>query len=337
MKYYSANGILGCGALFNQVYSDRSDGKTFDIKYRGLLRFKKHGYVTVYVRRWKSEFSKSMQDTFLNEVFRVYPELDIYDVRADKSGIQLKPRGTDNSAYKYAFYFCPISISNRLKSNFDISNIREIDFDEYVPLDNRYATDEMINILELYNTCDRDRNVVKLCTFGNRITGTNPFLSFFDIRMDITKPKIQTFKNGQIAIQVYCNPERREVKSQSSFAQIVEGTIYDNYMRGGVLNGVECVLRHKTDTAVLWTRFKTCAGEGTIWRDNDKYYVSERTVHDDTHVIVDKPYGYPNETVVTLSNLATALKDIYRTSCLYACTEHAWQLFAPIMKLICMK
>ena len=34
-EYFTANGILGLGALFNQVYSDRSDGKTFDIKYRG--------------------------------------------------------------------------------------------------------------------------------------------------------------------------------------------------------------------------------------------------------------------------------------------------------------
>ncbi|MCD8200790.1 MAG: phage DNA encapsidation protein [Clostridia bacterium] len=333
MKYFSANGILGRGAVFNQVYSDRSDGKTFDIKYRAVQRFIKHGYATVYVRRWKTEITVAMYQTFLDEVFRVYPTLNIFDIRASKTGIEARPKGQKDIPYRYMIYFMPISIANKIKSNFDPIPVREIDFDEYVPLDGRYAPDEMINLMELYRTCDRDRNVVKLCTFGNRITGSTPFLNFFNINPDITVPKIRVYKQGTIAIQVYMNEEHREEVNSSPMATALAGTVYESYMKGGILESSEAVIRQRPSDTMLWASFRSEAGSGSIFSDSDgHYYVTDKAAAAPT-TITDKAYGMDGEIVASYNAVAARLKQLYRMSCLYATSERAWTIFQPIFKI----
>lgn len=339
-KYFSANGGLGLKALWNQFYSDRSDGKTFDIVYRGLKRFQKGNYITVYMRRWKTEFTQLMIQTFLDDVLHKKAEemTWIKEVKCDKSGVQIKKRG--EKIWRYAFYFTPLTVSNRLKSNFNPELIREIDFDEYVPLDNRYAPNEMINLLEFWNTCDRQRGIVKLCTFGNRITGSNPFLSFFNIDIKIDdKYKTRLYKNGQLMIQIYHNEYRREVMSKNPIMQLVEGTIYENYMKGGTLDGGSAILRDKPDDTVLWSAYKTELGEGTIWLKNDIVYISDKINYSSKIIIADKPYIVKDNDVyvASLNGISTFIKNCYRNSRLYSTSFKAWENFQPIMKLVSLK
>lgn len=334
-EYFTANGILGLGALFNQVYSDRSDGKTFDIKYRGCQRFEKYGHVTVYMRRWKTEFTSVMIDTFLNEVQRVYPKFKTWDFRADKSGIQVKKDGY----WKYAFYFIPLSVGNKLKSNIDPTDIREIDFDEYVPLDGRYCKDEMINLLEFWNSCDRQRGIVKLCTFGNKITGSNPFLNFFGVDLDLTQPKTRLYKDGQLAIQVYMNDIRRDTMAKNPFMKLVEGTIYEGYMKGDILCGSLSNIKPKPENADLWSSFKTVNGEGTIWTYKDKWFISDKQNNDVKFCVTDKPYMQDFKTELVASNvdIANLFRNVYRNSLMCFTSEKAFNLFEPIIKLITLR
>lgn len=340
-EYFSANGGLGLGAIFNQFYSDRSDGKTFDIKYRGLKRFQKRNEITVYMRRWKTEFTGLMIDTFLDDVIeKKASEMEfIKDIKADRSGIQIKKCG-DNT-WRYAFYFTPLTVANRLKSNFNPLMIREIDFDEYAPLDNRYAPDEMINLLEFWNTCDRQRGIVKLCTFGNRVTATNPFLNFFDIDLKIDENyKTRLYKNGRLMIQVYYNEERRKVQANNPIMDLVAGTIYEGYMKGKVLDGGTALIKEKPVDAMIWSSFKTELGEGTIWYDKDfKYYVSDKCNYGIKTVITDKPYIMKDREVILASHneVANMLRQTYRLSQLYSVSDKAWSMFEPIMKLINLK
>lgn len=339
-EYFSANGGLGRGALFNQFYSDRSDGKTFDIKYRGLKRFIKTNYITVYMRRWKTEFTNLMINTFLDDVInKKSKEFEIIkDIKSDRSGVQIKL--CKENIFKYAFYFSPLSTANRLKSNFNPEPIREIDFDEYVPLDNRYLTDEMINLLEFWNTCDRQRGIVKLCTFGNRITSRNPFLNFFDIDLKIGEEyKTRLYKDGQLMIQVYHNEYRRQVQTQSPLMKLVEGTIYENYMKGGILTESKAIIKDYPVGATLWSAFITDLGEGTIWIYEDKLYISDKTNKGEKMILSDKPRIIKDREVFTASinEVGNFLKSVYRNSCMFATNEKAWNIFEPIIKLINLK
>ena len=66
--YFSAKHILSKGALTSIVFSDRSDGKTFDCKARALLEYEENKNITIYMRRYKSEITSKMYSTFFDEV-----------------------------------------------------------------------------------------------------------------------------------------------------------------------------------------------------------------------------------------------------------------------------
>lgn len=65
--YYTAKHLLSKGALFNFVESDRSDGKTFDIKTRTLYDKKEKGLISIYMRRFKSEIDEGLYSNFLGK------------------------------------------------------------------------------------------------------------------------------------------------------------------------------------------------------------------------------------------------------------------------------
>ena len=72
-------------------------------------------------------------------------------------------------------------MSGKLKSSISPLSIAEIAFDEYIPLDGRYASDEITLLLEFWNTCDRQRGEVRMMVFGNKIAQNNPLFDFFGV------------------------------------------------------------------------------------------------------------------------------------------------------------
>ena len=67
-SYFSSDFILSKGALTNIIFSDRSDGKTFDCKAQALLDYEKDKSITIYMRRFKTEITQKMYETFFDEV-----------------------------------------------------------------------------------------------------------------------------------------------------------------------------------------------------------------------------------------------------------------------------
>ena len=151
--YYSAREILGYGALFNLVLSDRSDGKTFDCKVRALEDYEKYNETTLFVRRYDSELTPAMYMTFFNELEYVdkYKHYFIkYEFKYSKSGVLIREKDKyDNNkeGWDQLIYFIPLSKAGKLKSQLDITRIRTIDFDEYMPtIYDRYDYFETIRL-----------------------------------------------------------------------------------------------------------------------------------------------------------------------------------------------
>ena len=205
-KYYSAKPMLSKGAIFNMCLSDRSDGKTFDIKYRILENYKNSGgYLKgqqgMLVRRWATEITSAMTSSFFNEVLRVKEDMAQayagYEFMGTSGSIKIRPTVEEGKKNTYQWdtivYVVPLTKSGKLKSNWDVARIHEIDFDEYAPLDGRYIKDEMTYLLELYKSVDRDRYTTQLCCFGNKIDPFNPFFSFFKLELSIEQSKIRTY------------------------------------------------------------------------------------------------------------------------------------------------
>lgn len=339
--YYSAKYILKKGALFNYVNSDRSDGKTFDCKVRALEDYAQNKHITVYVRRFKTEITIQLYNNFFNDVLgdespekATYRELyGSWQFKGSKHGIQVS---TDNGkTWDYIVLFVILTMSGKLKSQLDpfVHRIFIIDFDEYIPLDDKYAINEMELLLELWNSIDRDRDKVQLIILGNRVTPFSPFLDYFDVSISILDEGIKTYKNGELAIQIYANNEHRTSRKKSRFNQLVEGTEYEGYRNGGILKVLS--LKYDTiDNATIWCSFITSNGEGTIWYKDNKYIISTKK-RKDTFCLVDKLYSTNRqEYVITLPRFTALLKMIYKTGNLYYENDKIYHIFEPILRKV---
>lgn len=343
--YYSANEILGYGALFNLVLSDRSDGKTFNCKVRALEDYEKLGETTVYVRRYDTEITPKMYNTFFNEVFLVdkYAHYEQkYEFRYSKAGVEIRERDKyekKTEGWNWIVYFVPLSKAGKLKSQLDITNIRTIDFDEYMPLDGRYLKDEMMLLMELWKSIDRDRDRTQCILLGNKIDPFCPFFDFFGIDLDIEKARIRTYRNGSVAVQVYVNEEHREVRQESKFTSAIKGTAYEEYDAGGIMRKANIsIVALDTNEYEYYCSFITKHGEGSIWRHKKDggLLVSDRTRKDgmvitDTTFSLDDGRKYFN---ISVLKLGYTMKTIYYSNRFRCTSKTAFHKIQPILSKI---
>lgn len=342
-SYFTIEELRKQNALINLALSDRSDGKTFNIKVEDFLSYITDKSQSIYLRRWKTELEKNTYETFYNEVVnkvkdgtfvgdeRVKKELPKYEFLGTKSATYIRKKGS--KTWDILVYFLPLTMSSKKKSTFDITRIKKIDYDEFVPLDGRYIPNEMNLLMEFYKSIDRDRDTTILNLYGNRIDSFNPFFDFFDIHLGIQKEKIRTYKNGTIAIQIYKNDEHREERKKSRFNQVVSGTAYENYNNGGVLN--ETLIKiGNTNGCWYFASFKSCLGEGSIFI-NERQIVITSTKRKDGDLIVDKIYNTGREEyLITYGNIPNFFKQRYKRGQLFFDSENTAHLFEPMLNKI---
>ena len=56
VKYYSLAPILSKDCLYNVIFGERSNGKTYAVLYRIIEQYVKHGHQGALIRRWKEDF-----------------------------------------------------------------------------------------------------------------------------------------------------------------------------------------------------------------------------------------------------------------------------------------
>lgn len=126
---------------------------------------------------------------------------------------------------KLCGYAIPLSIANILKSS-TYENVDTIIFDEFI-IDKgcyHYLQNEVTQFLDLLETIGRLRDI-RVILLANAISITNPYFTYFNITLPYNS-NIKTFKDGLIAIEYIKNEEYRQVKKQSKFGKLIEGTSY---------------------------------------------------------------------------------------------------------------
>ncbi len=340
-SYFSAKYILDKKSLFNIVLSDRSDGKTFDCKVRALEDYAKNKHITIYMRRFKTEIPETLYKSFFNDVLGdSKPEKQKYrekygqwQFRGSKTGVEVKT--TEDGKWDWIIFFIPLTMSGKLKSNLDpfVQRIFCIDFDEYIPLDGRYAQNEMTLLMEFWKSVDRDRDILQLFVAGNRIVSFNPFFDYFNLDLSITGDKIRLYKNDTLAVQIYSNKEHRKVRNESRFNQLVEGTQYEEYNNGGILETLNIKVASHVG-ATYWSSFMTSLGEGTIWSNGQVFIISSYK-RKDGFLIVDKMYNTGREEYhINFGKFAQLFKRMYKSGAICFEDEKTYHLFEPILRKI---
>lgn len=331
--YFSAKYILAKNALTSLVFSDRSDGKSFDCKVRALEDYERGKNITIYMRRFKTEITDKLYNSFFDEVFNTgkeeYLKYKKWAFKGSRTGIQVKT--SLESEWDWIVYFVPLSIAGKIKSQIsNVLRILTIDFDEYIPLDGRYLKDEPNLLMEFYKSIDRDREKVRLLLLGNKITPFNPMFDFFGIDLRIETDKIRLYQEDTVAVQIYSNKEHREKREQGRFRKMIKGTLYEDYDTGGILNALSLNLRERTGFDYFCS-FKTERGEGTIWYKSGKMVISEYK-RDDGFVITDKQYSLQRKSYIcTFGKFPSAFKNIYKCGEMYFETEKAFYIFEKIL------
>ena len=338
--YFSARYILSKGALFNSVFSDRSDGKTFDCGQRALEDYEQDRSITIYMRRYKSELSSNIYDGFFEKPLELEKNARFrsWHFRGSKRGIQvcMDDNYKDKDAqWDWIVFFVPLTMSGKMKSSFDgyTSRIRIIDFDEYIPLDDRYAPNEMTLLIEFWKSIDRDRNITQLLVLGNRVVAYNPLFDYFGINVDITGPKVRLYRDGSFALQIYVNKEHRTAREKTLFKSLVKDTPYDEYDSGGVLEAQKLKVANRQG-AEYFSSFKSDIGEGTIWTSGTRFIISGYRRKDGI-LLVDRIHNTGREEyTINFGHFSKVFRNAYKTGQLYYENMEAYRSFEPILRMI---
>lgn len=200
-KYYSLKKILKYGALYNVIFGQRTNGKTFSVISLMLEEFCKHGNASAYIRRLDSElmnaeihplltpqidniikFSKGKYNNY------IYKSRCFYLTHTDENG--------EIDEISQPFLYC-LALSKSSKSKgADRGMIKYTLFDEFLTR-SFYLANEFVLYCEVLATLIRDREGTVNFMVGNTV---NKYCPYFN-EMGLTHVEKQ--KQGSIDLYTY--------------------------------------------------------------------------------------------------------------------------------------
>lgn len=221
--FYDYQRVLSYNALLNFIIGERGVGKSYGAKKFVAKRFINKHKQFVYLRRFKSELKEAMlknNTPIFFEQIANDPELNDHKFTNKKDTMYIDG--------KLCGFAMPLSIANILKSA-TYDNVDTIIFDEFI-IDKgtyHYLQNEVTQMLDVIETVARLRDI-RVFFLGNAISSTNPYFTYFDLSLPYNSD-IKTFKDGLIVVNYIKNLKYREVKKQTRFGKLIEGTEYGKY------------------------------------------------------------------------------------------------------------
>lgn len=228
-KYYNLKTILSKNCIYNVIFGERSNGKTYAVLKHGIENYSKNGEQTAVVRRWEEDFKGKRGSVMFNalvsnnEVSKItkgewngvyYYGSKWYLCRTNEDGT----RETDPTPFAYGF---SITSMEHDKST-SYPNVTTICFDEFLTRSS-YLPDEFVLFMNVVSTIIRQRTNVKIFMLGNTVNKYCPYFS----EMGLTHIKemkqgdidIYTYGDSKLTVAVeYCKPNKQGKESNSYFA-----------------------------------------------------------------------------------------------------------------------
>lgn len=244
MAYIDLSPIWGRGSMLNMCLSDRSDGKTTQIKSLIIDDFRRNGKAPIFLRRFMTEYTNDViNDFFTDAEFKktpFYKKIEgcafearpLKDMKGKTIGYNIFYSEKGSKEMRPAVLLSSLSTVARLKSALSYERYRDIFIDEYIPLDNRYTANEVLTILETYKTIDRNHLENKILICGNKITRFNPIFKYWNIKK---WGKGITQINPEFSLLVWSSKENKARAQKDRFATLTKGTEYEQYNAGEFL------------------------------------------------------------------------------------------------------
>ena len=216
--YYNYDRIISYNALLNVLIGSRGVGKTYGATKLVIKDFLKKKRQFIYLRRYKTELSKSMKKFFTEIIKNEEFPNHTFEVHGNTFLINEEVAG----------YGVTLSTAQQLKSS-NFSDVYYIIFDEFLIESGQgyYLKDEVLAFLGLLETVGRMRDI-KVFMLANAVTEVNPYFMFFDLALPYNND-IKLFKDGMILLQYLQNEAYIQAKKQTKFGRLVAGTEYEDY------------------------------------------------------------------------------------------------------------
>lgn len=264
--YYNYDRIISYDALLYMLVGERGVGKTYGASKLVVKEFIKKKRQFVYLRRYKTELSKSSKK-FFSELIKneEFPEHQL-EVRGSTFVIDEETAG----------YSMTLSTAQQLKGT-NFTGVRYIIFDEFLIEEGQghYLKNEVLSFLGLIESVARMHDI-KVFMLANAVSEINPYFLFFDLTLPYNND-IKLFKDGLILLQYMKNEAYRQAKKETKFGRLISGTDYEDYaVNNKFYDDNKTFIEHKTGSSKFSFSFVYKGITLGVWidYDNGKMYVS---------------------------------------------------------------
>lgn len=264
--YYNYDRIISYPSLLYMLIGERGVGKTYGASKLVVKEFIKKKRQFVYLRRYKTELSKSSKK-FFSELIKneEFPEHQL-EVRGSTFVIDEEIAG----------YSMTLSTAQQLKGT-NFTGVRYIIFDEFLIEEGQghYLKNEVLSFLGLIESVARMHDI-KVFMLANAVSEINPYFLFFDLTLPYNND-IKLFKDGLILLQYMKNEAYRQAKKETKFGKLISGTDYEDYaVNNKFYDDNKTFIEHKTGSSKFSFSFVYKGITLGVWidYDNGKMYVS---------------------------------------------------------------
>lgn len=202
--YYNIDNIDEQNALFNIIYGERSEGKSYQAKHKkGIIPYLesvvKDGINRdrfIYMRRWKEEVSTDKIELWLKDIDvagLTNNEFNTFFIKKKK--IYLAFYNTEEAKITkvgdYIGYYVALNLEQHYAGG-SFLDVKNIIFDEFISRNSPYLADEPNKFLNFWNTVDRKRGIVRCWLLGNTISRICPYFPDWGLMEIVRKQKLGT-------------------------------------------------------------------------------------------------------------------------------------------------
>lgn len=202
LKFYSLDRILEEKCIYNIIFGERSNGKTFSVLEYIIKRYQKNGEQGALIRRWKEDFRGKRGETLFDSIIEKGKIKEITNGKWDRvryySGRWYLAREQDekimyeDSPFMYGFSLSDVEHDKSTS----YPKVTTIMFDEFLTRQ-YYLPDEFVTFMNVVSTIVRQRNNVKIFMLGNTVNKYCPYFT----EMGLTH--IDKMKKGSIEVYTY--------------------------------------------------------------------------------------------------------------------------------------
>lgn len=347
--FWDIGRTLTHNALLNVIVGNRGGGKSYGAKKRSIENFIKKKEQFGYVRRYKDDLKKPMEQ-FFKDILWEFPDYE-FKVDSEKFYIRLKPldekeKWKEEDVAGYGFVLS--TAAN--KKSIAYPDITTLIFDEFLieKGNQRYLPNEPEKLLNLYETIARPGTGhprVVMFLLANAISITNPYFLYWSLKM----PK-KADKNGKyiwkhptrpVLVEDVRNAAFIDKKKNTEFGQLVAGTNYADYsIENKFLLDDEGFIEKKNSKARYYFTFIYKNKEFGVWCDftDGKMWVSEDVDHSFilVYALTMKDHK-PNTLLINTKGKRGHFKtfiEAYKTGCVYFETMNIKNMCYEVIQMV---